>query len=301
MDTLTTIGDWIRWAASRFNEAKLHFGHGTDNAWDEAVQLVLQVLHLPVEADRCVFYAHVTETERQDLLDMISRRIHTRKPLPYLTKKAWFMGLPFYVDERVLIPRSPFGEWINKQFVPWINPDRVQRILEIGTGSGCMAIAAAFAFPDAQIDAVDLSEDALSVAGINVAEYHLEDRVHLIQSNCFSAIEPDGQYDLIISNPPYVSAEEMKTLPPEYHQEPKHALEADHEGLSVVDIILQQAAKYLAIDGILVVEVGNTADHLIRRFPKVSFTWLKQEHGESDSLFLLTREQLKEARNSPFL
>lgn len=203
MTYLLTAGDWVRWGASRFNEAGLFFGHGTENSWDEAVNLVLTALHLPPETNADIFHAVLTPTERQEILTLVEQRIETHKPLAYLLKQAWFCGRPFYVDERVLVPRSPMAEWLEKQFEPWIEPDRVRKILDIGTGSGCIAIGAAWAFPDAQVDAVDVSPGALEVAAINVERYGLQERVQLHRSDCFADLPPT-LYDIILSNPPYV-------------------------------------------------------------------------------------------------
>ncbi len=287
---LSTIGDCIRWAASRFAEAELYFGHGTDNAWDEAVALVMQTLHLDHELGKQVFSACLTSSERQALMQKIKDRIEQRIPVPYLTKQAWFMGLPFYVDERVLIPRSPFAEWIENGFAPWVATDSVERILEIGTGSGCMAIACAHQFPGAQIDAVDISKDALAVARQNVNKYGLAQQVRLLQSDCFVALAGET-YDIIISNPPYVGDAEMASLPAEYGVEPDSALRAHENGLAIVMTILQQAKKHLNANGILMVEVGNSDEALAARLPNVPFTWVEQSNG-GHGIFVLTKEQL---------
>jgi len=287
---LVSLGDWIRWAASRFNEAGLFFGHGAENAWDEAVNLVLTSLHLPPDVDPRVFQAAVTLSERARLAGLIRQRIKTRKPLAYLLHQAWFCGQPFYVDERVLIPRSPMAEWIEKLFEPWIDADRVKRILDIGTGSGCIGIAAAWSFPGAQIDAVDVSRDALEVAAINVNRYHLQDRVDLIQSDCFANLPPK-QYDMILSNPPYVGAAEFESLPAEYRHEPKSALYAGADGLDVVRKILADAKRFLAPGGILVIELGNTEEIFAKHFPDLPCLWLELERG-GQGLCLLTAEKL---------
>lgn len=287
---LSTIGDWIRWAASRFTEAGLYFGHGADNAWDEAVQLVLTTLRLPLDMNAAIADATLTPSERKQIANLILRRIETRQPLAYLLKQGWFNGLPFYVDERVLVPRSPMAELLDKQFEPWVDAENVQHILDIGTGSGCIAIAAALMFPEAQVDAVDINPDALVVAKINVERYHLQDRVHLHQGDCFSGW-PAKKYDIILSNPPYVSAAEMATLPQEYHREPRAALYAPDDGLAIVKRILAEAKRHLTPQGILVVEVGNSDEALVEHFPNTPFTWLDLERG-GHGLFLLTAEQL---------
>jgi ribosomal protein L3 glutamine methyltransferase len=284
-----TIGDWINQANARFEAANLTYGHGTDNAWDEAVQAVLFALGLPVDSDQGVLQQPVSSADGRKIAKLIDDRINTRKPLPYLTHCAWFMGMPFYVDERVLIPRSPFAEWIERAFSPWIDADKVKNILDIGTGSGCLAIGCALTFPKAQVDAVDINKDALAVAAINVATYQLQN-VHLIQSDCFAAV-PQKQYDVIISNPPYVGEAEMAELPQEYRHEPELALVAENEGLAIVDRILAQASRYLTQHGILLIEVGYNADLLQAKYPRVPFIWLEQERG-GEGLFLITKAQL---------
>jgi ribosomal protein L3 glutamine methyltransferase len=289
---LTTLGDWARWAASCFGEASLYFGHGTDNAWDEAVFLVLTVLHLPPEVNPLLFHATIIPSERQAIANLVQARVETRKPLAYLLKQTWFNGLCFYVDERVLVPRSPFAEWLDKQFIPWVEPENVTQILEIGVGSGCIAIGAAFAFPQAQVDAVDISDDALAVAAINVEQHGLRDRVHLLKSDCFDQL-PRKCYDIILSNPPYVSEEEWVSLPEEYHREPRLALCAEDSGMAVVKKIFKQARDYLTPQGILVIEVGSSDQILVEHFPELPGIWLALEKG-GQGLLLLTAEQLKQ-------
>lgn len=291
---LNTLRDFLRWTTSRFNEAGLFYGHGNDDAFNEASQLILSSLKLPVhELPEMFLDARLTSTEKHSLLDLIKKRIEQRIPLPYLTNEAWFAGLPFFVDERVLIPRSPFAELIDTQFEPWLeNPEHVHRILDLCTGSGCIAIALALAF-DADVDAVDISADALTVAEMNIKMHNLEDQVRSIQSDCWQALEPQQQYDLIISNPPYVGAEEMATLPEEYRHEPASALEAADNGLAMVEEILLKAADYLSDDGLLFVEVGNSDLAVDDAWPDISFLWLDFEHG-GHGIFMLTKAQCVE-------
>lgn len=288
---LKTICDFIRYATSAFNEAGIYYGHGTDNAWDEATALVLHTLHLPHDINPIVLHANLTKSECAKLFDLITQRVDQRVPVPYLTHEAWFAGLSFYVDERVLIPRSPIAELIGQRFEPWVSAGNVYDILDLCTGSGCIAIACAKAFPDASIDASDISSDALVVAKINVLRHGVEDQVHLFKSDLFDA-QLSKKYDIIVSNPPYVSTEEFLTLPKEYHHEPKLGLTGGVEGLDVVLRILRDAHRYLNPQGILIIEVGNSETVLSKKFPNIPFTWLEFQHG-GGGVFLLTAEQLK--------
>lgn len=291
---LKTLRDFLRWTTSRFNEAGLFYGHGNDDAFNEASQLILSSLKLPVdELPEMFLDARLSNAEKQSLLTLIKKRIEQRIPLPYLTNQAWFAGLPFFVDERVLIPRSPFAELIETHFEPWLtNPDRVHTILDLCTGSGCIAIALALAF-DANVDAVDISADALTVAEMNIKMHNLEEQVTPIQSDCWQALEPQQQYDLIISNPPYVGAEEMATLPEEFRHEPVSALEAENNGLALVEEILLKAADYLSDDGLLFVEVGNSDMAVDEAWPDIAFLWLDFEFG-GHGIFMLTKAQCVE-------
>lgn len=293
---LHTLRDMLRWSMSQFNAANIYYGHGTDNAWDEALYLALNALHLPPDVNPAVIEARLTQHERQAIVNLIQRRVTERIPAAYLTQQAWFAGLPFYIDQRVLVPRSPLAELIEKRFAPWISEEQpLQRILDIGTGSGCIAIACAVAIPEAKVDAADISKEALAVAEINVKRHQLEDRVRLIQSDVFSAL-PGQIYDLITSNPPYVGTEELSQLPREYQHEPKLGLAAGESGLDIVQRILRDAHKHLTPEGLLIVEVGNSETALVECFPNVPFTWLEFERG-GGGVFMLTAEQLEERIN----
>ncbi len=296
MKELQTIRDIIRWATSQFYQSALYYGHGTESAWDEAAALVLHALHLPHELYAAVLDTHITEEERDTLLALIHRRINERIPLPYLTHEAWFSGLSFYVDERVLIPRSPIAELIESNFHPWIEEDNVKTILDLCTGSGCIAIACSKAFPDALIDASDISEDALSVAKINVLRHHADEQVKLYHSDLFKQL-PQKKYDIIVSNPPYVVAEDMQSLPSEFKHEPQLGLAAGQDGLDIVLKIIQDASHYLSAHGILIVEVGNSEHALAEHYPDIPCTWLEFQRG-GGGVFLLTAQQLKEAQSA---
>ncbi len=291
---LFTLRDLMRFAVSRFNEANLFFGHGTDNAWDEAAYLLLHTLHLPLDRLDPFMEARLTATERAAVLDTIRRRIDERVPASYLTHEAWLGERRFYVDQRVIVPRSHIAELLEDQLSPWIeDPWAVRRALDLCTGSGCLAILAAIAFPEAQVDAIDLSPDALQVARRNVTDYGLESRVHLIESDAFTAIDSQ-RYDLIISNPPYVNAESMAELPDEYRREPELALASGEDGLDFTRIILSKAADHLNPGGVLVVEIGHNRDALEDAFPETPFVWLDTAAGD-DFVFLLRREDLPRA------
>jgi ribosomal protein L3 glutamine methyltransferase len=292
ISTLNTIRDYIRWAASRFAEAKLTFGHGSASALDEAAALVLHTLHLPYNLSEFYLQSNLMPDEQQKLTAIIQQRISSRKPAAYLTHEAIFAGLSFYVDERVLVPRSPIAELIEQRFAPWVDETQVERILDLCTGSACIAIACAYAFPDAAVDAVDLSKDALAVAEVNVNKHAANDDVMLHHSDLFDEL-PGFRYDIIISNPPYVAVDEWQQLSPEFHAEPKMGFVAGESGLDIVIRILAEAVTYLTPQGILVVEVGSSAQTLQDAFPEVPFYWLDFERG-GDGVFLLTAEQVSE-------
>lgn len=288
--TLLTIRDYIRWAASRFSEAKLFYGHGTSTALDDACALILPTIYQPYDLAENYFDAVLTEAERSKIIALVERRISEKIPVAYLTHQAIFAGLSFYVDERVLIPRSPIAELVESQFSPWVDPEQVNRILDLCTGSGCIAIACAYAFPDTTIDAVDLSTDALQVAQENIIKHNLDKNLTLVQSDLFHALE-NNKYDLIVSNPPYVCQAEWQQLPAEYHYEPQIGFDGGLSGLDIVIRILAEAGKYITEQGILVVEVGSSAETLQQRFPEIPFYWLDFERG-GDGVFLLTAEQV---------
>ncbi|MFZ2974753.1 MAG: 50S ribosomal protein L3 N(5)-glutamine methyltransferase [Ferribacterium limneticum] len=283
---LFTVRDYIRYAVSRFNAAQLFFGHGSDNAWDEAVYLTLHTLNLPLDRLEPFLDARLLPHERELLLDIYARRCQDRLPAAYLTHEAWLGEHRFYVDDRVIVPRSFIAELLDEQLTPWIDdPWAIESALDLCTGSGCLAILTALAFPNAEVAAVDLSEDALSVAERNVADYHLSDRIKLIQSDAFTKLA-GRKFDLIISNPPYVNAESVATLPPEYLHEPELALGSGEDGLDFTRIILREAKKHLSENGILIVEIGHNRDDLEAAYPTLPFTWLDTAAGD-EFVFLL--------------
>ncbi|MDR3351806.1 MAG: 50S ribosomal protein L3 N(5)-glutamine methyltransferase [Zoogloeaceae bacterium] len=288
---LVTLRDHLRFAVSRFTEAGLHFGHGSDNAWDEAAYLSLHALHLPLDRLEPFLDARLLPRERETLLNLYQRRVEERLPAAYLTCEAWLLGHRFYVDERVIVPRSFIAELLAETLSPWISaPKAIGRVLDLCTGSGCLAILAALAFPEAQVDAIDISPQALAVAHRNVDDYRLADRIRLIESDAFAALT-DETYDLILANPPYVDAEAMTALPLEYRQEPALALASGADGLDFTRRLLAEAKSRLAPGGILVVEIGHNRVALEAAYPRLPFTWLETAAGDS-FVFLLRREDL---------
>ncbi len=291
-----TVAEIIRTVTRRFQRAKLHFGHGTETARDEAAWLVGHALGIAPAKLAARLNKPVAAARAIKIEALAAERIRTRQPLAYLLHEAWFAGLKFYVDERVIVPRSLTAEFIAEQFQPWIDPARIRRILDLCTGSGCMAIACAYAFPAASVDAADISDAALAVARINVEHHGLGERVRLMRSDLFQTLE--GQrYDLIVTNPPYVAQAEMAALPPEYGHEPALALVAGTRGLDAILRILQEAPAHLNPGGILVAEVGNSGAALQENFPSVPLVWLTTSMGD-ESVLLLTAEQLTQHRKT---
>lgn len=288
--SLHSLRDYLRWGMSEFGRAGLFFGHGCDNAYDEAMVLLAHALSIPLNSPPELLDARLTEVEKDTVLNLFARRVSERLPAAYLTKEAWFAGLSFYVDERVLVPRSPIAELIEKGFEPWLGGVLPRRILDLCTGSGCIGIACAYAFEDALVDLADISEDACNVAQINVARHELHHRVNVVQSDLFAGLAGE-RYELIVSNPPYVDEEDLADMPEEYRREPVLGLAAGRDGLSITRRILHDAASQLTDDGLLVIEVGNSCVALDAAFPEVPFTWVEFERG-GHGVFVIDRPQL---------
>ena len=293
---LRTVRDLVRWGASEFGRAGLHFGHGTDNALDEAFHLVTWALKLPHDLPKPYFDAQLTPAEARKVTALLRARVRTRKPAAYLTGEMWFAGLPFEVDARVLVPRSPIAELIEHRFRPWLRAEP-RRILDLCAGSGCIAAACALAFPDAEVDAIEVDAGALAVMKRNFARHDLQDCVHAIRSDLFAKVG-GRRYELIVSNPPYVPTARWKRMPREYHHEPKLALEAGRDGMDVVARILREAPAHLAEDGLLVCEVGGSVREFDRRFPSIPVVWPEFERG-GDGVFVISREDLDEWQHQP--
>jgi ribosomal protein L3 glutamine methyltransferase len=287
----TSVATLIERGARRLARARVFFGHGTDNARDEAAVLVLHALGRGHDGGPALYRRRVGPAAQQRVRELLARRIAERIPAAYLTGTAWFAGLAFQVDPRVLVPRSPLAELIERRFAPWTDPRRVRRVLDVGTGSGCIAIAAAHALPRARVDAVDISPGALEVARANVRRHRLTRRVRVLESDHFGALGA-RRYDIIVANPPYVGARELRALPPEYRHEPRVALAAGRTGLDSVRVILREAHRHLQPKGVLIVEVGNTEATVRRAYRRLPFVWLEFERG-GGGVFLLTREQLR--------
>ncbi len=286
---LSTIRDFVRWGASEFNRAGLAFGHGSDNALDEAFHLVLWRLGLPFDVPATYLEAVLTAGEREAIVDLLQRRVATRKPAAYLTGEAWFAGLSFYIDERVLVPRSPIGELIQKEFKPWLSSEPAS-ILDLCAGSGCIGIACAYAFPSAHIDLGEIDYGAIEVIQRNIARHHVEDRVRIATGDLFAPLK-GRRYDLIVSNPPYVPAAEWAELAPEFHHEPRRALEAGNDGMEVVVRMLAEAPAHLTPGGVLVCEIGGSQLEFDARFPDIPVAWPEFEHG-GDGVFVISRDDL---------
>lgn len=287
-----TIRAWVEWAEHAFTDVGLYYGHGTDNPVDEAVYLISYALKTDFDFTGYEVDQVLTEQDNLAIHEILQQRIETRKPAAYLVKEAWFAGYPFYVNENVLVPRSPLAELIANQFSPWIEAEKVKSILDIGTGSGCIAIACALYMPDVTVDAVDIDDEALRITGKNIARHHLQNRVTAIKSDLLDQV-PVKQYDIIVSNPPYVSEEEYDGLPQEFHQEPKLGLTAGSDGLDCVRRILRDVTPYLSSQGILIIEVGNSQFALEQAYPQIPFTWLEFEYGGS-GVFMLDKQQIEQ-------
>jgi ribosomal protein L3 glutamine methyltransferase len=288
------IGEMLEYGQKLFEQSDIYFGHGTDNAWDEAVYLLSSVLNLPPDADRSLLDNSVSADDQEKITALYQRRIDERVPAPYITKQAWFCTLPFYVDERVIVPRSPIAELIYNQFQPWCT-ESPKKILDLCTGSGCIGIACAYAFERAQVVLSDISPEALEVTAINIQQHDLESRVTAIESDLFSSFESsaNNSFDLIVSNPPYVDADDLAQMPDEYSHEPDLALASGDDGLDFTRRLLREAANYLTEQGVLIVEVGNSSVALEKAFPQVPFTRLEFSEGDG-GVFVLTRTQLRQ-------
>lgn len=293
-NSLQTIKDFLRWTFSNFNRSDIYYGHGQDNAWDESLHLMLTGLELPMDLPDNLFDTRLTLSEKQLLVGLVTERLAKRVPVAYLVNSAWFCGLEFYVDERVIVPRSPISALIEDSFRGLLHHNPT-RILDLCTGSGCIAIACANKFPNAEVDAVDLSFDALNVAEINIERHGMQDRVFPLQSDLFSNLIGD-KYDLIVTNPPYVDLEDLSDMPEEFHFEPELALGSGYDGLDITKQILAHAADYLNDNGVLVCEVGNSMVHLIEQYPDVPFNWVELKNG-GVGVFSLTKAQLEEYRD----
>jgi len=286
---LRTVRDCVRWGASEFSRAKLTFGHGSDNALDEAFHLVLWALKLPHDLPAVYLEARLTEHERHEVVSLLHERVATRKPAAYLTGEAWFAGLSFEVDERVLVPRSPIAELIEARFAPWITAEP-ETILDLCAGSGCIGIACAHAFPDARVDLAEIDPGALALIDRNLARHHLGRKVQAVAGDLFAPLK-DRRYDLIVCNPPYVPTAEWQTLAPEYKHEPRLALEAGADGMDLVARILRAAPRYLENEGLLVCEIGGSQEEFAARFPRLPVSWPEFERG-GDGVFIISRGEL---------
>ncbi|VFP83925.1 50S ribosomal protein L3 glutamine methyltransferase [Candidatus Erwinia haradaeae] len=291
VNELKTINDVLRWSVSFFASSNLYYGHGSNNHWDEAIQLILPTLYLPMESPESILASRLTPSERHRIIARVHRRVRERIPVAYLTNVSWFCGCELYVDERVLVPRSPIGELISHKF-SGILQSEPRYILDMCTGSGCIAIACALVFPNAAVDAVDISSAALEVSNKNICTYGLEKRVHSVCSDLFSALL-HKKYDLIVANPPYVSDDDINNLPHEYHHEPRLGLAGGKDGLAISLLIINQAVNYLSEHGVLICEVGDSMVNLIKNHPTIPFTWLQLDQG-GEGVFMMTKKQMME-------
>ncbi|ASG68732.1 50S ribosomal protein L3 glutamine methyltransferase [Francisella halioticida] len=291
INNLHTIRDYIRWCISEMSVNQAYFGHGSDSVWDEAVHLVLSAINVSYDIDSDMVASKLLMEEKQRIIGYVYQRACQRKPLPYILKKAWFAGMEFDIDERVIIPRSPIAELIGNDFAPWVNDiGDVKNVLDLCTGSGCIGIASTTVFEDANITLVDISDDALAIANHNIKKHQITDRVQAVKSDLFANLK--GQrFDVIVSNPPYVDKEDLDSMPKEYHYEPRLALEAGDDGLDLAKKIILEADLYMTENGVLIVEVGNSQYTLIEMCPDIPFTWLSFSDG-GDGVFLLTYEEL---------
>ncbi len=292
---LKTVRDFIRWTCSLLNEHDVYLGHGNVSVWDESVQLVMAAIYLSWNNDSAVLDARLLSHEKKRIIDFVKQRVEERKPLPYIINEAWFMEMPFYVDERVLIPRSPIAQLLETEFSPFLRSGPVGHILDLCTGSGCIGIACAYVFEEAEVDLIDISEDALEVARINIEQHELEERVTPIHSDLFEAVK-GMKYDLIVSNPPYVDQDDFETMPVEFQHEPELALTSGPDGLDITRRILREACDYLTDDGLLVVEVGNSEVHLMEQFPHVPLIWVDLPNG-GNGVFAISAQELKQYRD----
>ncbi|MFK8048007.1 MAG: 50S ribosomal protein L3 N(5)-glutamine methyltransferase [Halioglobus sp.] len=292
IEAIETMGEAIEYCAQALTNADVYFGHGTDNAWDEAVQLVLSIAGLPAHSDRSVVALLIERSQLSELQVNLTRRIEENIPLPYLTGKAWFAGLEFRCDDRAIIPRSPIAELIRKEFSPWYAGPPLRTVLDLCCGGGCIGLASSHYLPDIKVDLADLDPSALELASENVAAMGMDDRVRVYQSDLFTAL-PDNRYDLILSNPPYVDSQDLRSMPAEYHREPELALGSGPDGLALTRKILASAGQYLQPSGILVLEVGNSWEALELAYPTVPFTWVEFEFG-GHGVLILTAKELQE-------
>ena len=291
LSDVKSLRDMIHFGASEFEAASLYYGHGTDNALDEAAYLAFFALNAEPDYSDEALDAELSQENIETVNDLFNKRVESRQPAAYLTHEAWFAGIPFYVNENVLVPRSPIAELIEEQFQPWVAPDKVSRILDLCTGSGCIAIACTLAFPNAEVDAADISKAALEVAEKNKTTHKLGSRLNIIESDLFSNLQ-GRRYDLIVSNPPYVDAEDMANLPDEYKHEPELGLTAGDDGLDLVIPMLRDAKHHLTPEGVLIVEVGNSEEALSEKFPEVPFMWLSFEYG-GEGVFMLDANEIE--------